>query len=109
MYEEMAKQITAATSVLWEADTACSEIDRLLTTMMQQSRPVYLGLPLDVGQEPCSDEGLKTPLVTKLTPNDENTERQVIEEIINRLNHAKHPIIIIDGCKFVFNIHPVIY
>jgi pyruvate decarboxylase len=99
MYEEMSKQVTVATAVLWEAETATAEIDRVLTTMMRQSRPVYLGVPVDVGQLPCSDEGLKTPIPTTLPPNDENIERQVLDEIITRLNVAKNPIIIVDGRK----------
>jgi pyruvate decarboxylase len=99
MYEEMAKQVTAATTVLWDSATATSEIDRVLNTMFLESRPGYLGLPVDVGQVPCSDEGLKTPIVRSLAPNNENLEKQVVEEIITRLNHASNPIIIVDGCK----------
>jgi hypothetical protein len=37
--------------------------------------------------------------VRSLAPNNENLEKQVVEEIITRLNHASNPIIIVDGCK----------
>ena|ERR1700760_2228627 len=102
MYEEMSKQVTVATAVLWNPSTATSEIDRVLNTMFHQSRPGYLGIPVDVGQLPCSDEGLKTPIVTSLPPNNDNVERQVVEEIVTRLNHASNPIIVVDGCKITF-------
>lgn len=101
MYEEMSKQVTAATAVLWNPSTAVSEIDRVLNTMFHQSRPGYIGIPVDVGQLPCSDEGLKTHIVTSLPPNDDNVERQVVEEIVARLNHASNPVVVVDGCKIM--------
>jgi pyruvate decarboxylase len=49
MYEKTAAQITAATLVLKNQATAAEDIDHLLTTMMIESRPVYVGLSVDIG------------------------------------------------------------
>ena len=50
MYHEMVKHISVDTTILLNPQTAPVEIDRCLTTMMQQSRPVYIGVPVDMSQ-----------------------------------------------------------
>ncbi|KAF5640059.1 pyruvate decarboxylase [Fusarium tjaetaba] len=57
MYENMAKHITAATVVINYAPTAAREIDESLTTMMRESRPVYIGLSVDIAYEMIDAEG----------------------------------------------------
>jgi pyruvate decarboxylase len=43
MYEKLAEHITAATTA-----TVTQEIDWVLAVMLEQSRPVYIGIPTDI-------------------------------------------------------------
>lgn len=97
MYEKMAAQITAATLVLKNQATAAEDIDRILTTMMVESRPVYVGLSVDVGYLEVDNARLKTPLSTELPPNDKSLEADTVTELRGMLEKASHPIIIVDG------------
>jgi len=97
MYHEMAKHISAATVVLGDPNTASSDIDRVLNTMLYESRPVYIGVPVDMSHLECEARGLETPLRTTLPPNDADLERNVVAQIRSRLEGSKHPIIIVDG------------
>jgi len=99
MYEKMAAQITAATLVLKNQATAAEDIDRILTTMMVESRPVYVGLSVDVGYLEVDNARLKIPLSTELPPNDKSLEADAVAELRGMLEKASHPIIIVDGSK----------
>ncbi|RMY79704.1 hypothetical protein D0862_13065, partial [Hortaea werneckii] len=97
MYHEMVKHISVDTAVLTDPATAASDVDRCLNTMLYESRPVYIGVPVDMSHQIISSIGLKTPLVRRLPPNDMNEESNVIQEITSRLRISKYPIIILDG------------
>lgn len=97
MYHEMAKHISADTAVLTDVETAAKEIDRCLNSMLYQSRPVYIGVPVDVSHRLISDVGLATPLNTALPPNDNATEDTVVAEIFQRLSKSSYPVIVVDG------------
>jgi pyruvate decarboxylase len=99
MYGKMAAQITAATLVLKNQATAAEDIDRILTTMMTESRPVYVGLSVDVGYLEVDNARLKTPLSIELPPNDKSLEADVVAELRGMLEKASNPIIIVDGSK----------
>jgi len=97
MYENMAKHITAATTVITNPPTAASEIDRVLNTMIRESRPVYIGLSADIAYELISSTPLESRLVTTLPPNDAELEKMVVANIISKIERASSPIIIVDG------------
>jgi pyruvate decarboxylase len=99
MYQEMAKHITAATTVIDYAPTAASEIDRVLNVMMLESRPVYIGLSTDIAYEMISDAPLASPICTTLPPNSPDLERKVVADIRAELDKAESLIIIVDGGK----------
>lgn len=65
--------------------------------MLYESRPVYIGVPVDMSHRVISSIGLKTLLVRQLPPNDMNEESNVIQEITSRLRVSRYPIIILDG------------
>ena len=79
--KKIAAHITTATTVLKDASTATQEIDRVLAVMLEQSRPVYIGIPTFIAYAPVLNEGLKMPLRTIIPPNDKNTEGNVIDTI----------------------------
>ncbi len=57
----MAGEVTAARAVL-EPRSAAEEIDRVLRTAVETSKPVYLGVPLDVATARVPAATLATPL-----------------------------------------------
>ena len=97
----MAKEITAEAIVLKDQHKACDQIDEVLTKMMVESRPVYIGLSVDVGYLMVSDEQLKTPLKIALPPNDPKIEGQVVEDLRSLIEKASKPAIIIDGSRYI--------
>ena len=97
MYREMVKHISVDTAVLTDTSTTAEEIDRCLNAMLYQSRPVYIGVPVDMSHRLISSQGLDTPLKTELPPNDKTIEEQVVAEIISRLEKSSHPVIFVDG------------
>lgn len=97
MYENMAKHITAATTVIQNPRSAASEIDRVLNTMMRESRPVYIGLSVDIAYELIASAPLRSPITTALPLNDPELEKKVVTEILSRIEKATKPAIIVDG------------
>lgn len=97
MYHDMAKHISADTAILTDIATAGQDIDRCLNSMLYHSRPVYIGVPVDVSHRLISDAGLQTPLKTTLPPNDKATEDAVVAEIMSRLAKSSYPVIVVDG------------
>jgi pyruvate decarboxylase len=94
---EMSKQISIATTVLTDTATAAAEIDRVLTTMMIESRPVYIGVPADLSHHPISGESLNTPLAVTLPADDQSVLQEVVSKICVALEKASRPIVIVDG------------
>jgi pyruvate decarboxylase len=99
MYRRMAAEVTAEAIVLDDGKTATSEIDRVLNLMLEQSRPVYIGVPTDIAYAPVSDEGLKTALTTALPPNDKSLEEKVVSMIRSKIEAATNPVIVVDGSE----------
>lgn len=97
MYHEMVKHISVDTTVLLDPKQAPVEIDRCLTTMMHESRPVYIGVPVDMSHLECDASGLKTPIQTSLPPNDPSAEKEVVTKLRGWMETSKKPIIIVDG------------
>jgi pyruvate decarboxylase len=109
MYEQMSKFISGATTVLNDPATAAAEIDRVLKVMLYESRPVYVGVPVDVAYVPISDEGLSSPLPRSLPPNNGSTTRQALTEIRLLLERASSPVVILDGGKYNPVYFPLIF
>ena len=70
MYHEMVKHISVDTVVLSDPKTAADDIDRVLNTMLRESRPVYIGVPVDMSHLECDAHSLGIPLEISLSPND---------------------------------------
>ena len=97
MFEKMASHISAATTILLDPKTAAAEIDRCLNTMLQESRPVYIGVPVDMSHLECDSAALETPLSVELPANDAELEARVVDDLRVLLEQKKSPIIIVDG------------
>jgi pyruvate decarboxylase len=97
MYHAMVKHISVDTTVLLDPQTAPAEIDRCLTSMMQESRPVYIGVPVDMSHLECDASALRTPLPRALSPNDSQLEKEVVSKLRKMMQQSKNPAIIVDG------------
>jgi indolepyruvate decarboxylase len=60
-FARMSREVTAAQAVL-DPRTAAHEIDRVLQVALDTSKPVYLGVPLDVANAPVLGAPLRIPL-----------------------------------------------
>ncbi|KAJ5613930.1 hypothetical protein N7528_007584 [Penicillium herquei] len=97
MYQKMVQHITVANTVLTDAKSAASEIDRVLNALLYYSRPVYIGIPVDIGPQVICSDLLESPLQVLLPKNESDLEAKAIEEIILLLRSSKQPVILIDG------------
>jgi len=97
MYHAMVKHISVDSTVLLDPQTAPAEIDRCLTSMMQQSRPVYIGVPVDMSHLECDASALRMALPRAMSPNDPMLEREIVGKIRKMMEQSKNPIIIVDG------------
>jgi TPP-dependent 2-oxoacid decarboxylase len=60
-FARMSREVTAAQAVL-DPRTAPQEIDRVLQVALNTSKPVYLGVPVDVANAPVLGQPLQIPL-----------------------------------------------
>jgi indolepyruvate decarboxylase len=90
----MYSQITAASALLDNAETAAAEIDRVLMACLAQQRPVYLALPADVVRMRCPAPGrFQLPPEPK---SDEGTLDEALDEATDMLDGSDRPVVIGD-------------
>lgn len=85
------EQITIASTVLDNPQTAKSEIDRVLSVAVQSSLPVYIELPRDMHLVPIVS---RQPFVNEPERTDTSALQEAIKESVNMINSAKKPVII---------------
>ncbi|ODS33132.1 MAG: putative indole-3-pyruvate decarboxylase [Candidatus Scalindua rubra] len=85
------EQLTVASTVIDNPQTACREIDRVLNTAMRYKRPVYIELPRDMISVPVSPGYLpqRAP-----EPSNINALNEALREAKAIINAAKKPVII---------------
>jgi len=98
MYHEMTKKITVATTVLDSPLNAAAEIDRVLNAMIHYSRPVYIGVPVDVGPQKISSAGIQTPLITTSPPSNVELQSSIVTQIVDAVRKVEKAVVIVDGC-----------
>jgi indolepyruvate decarboxylase len=81
-FVRMFAEVTAAQAVLDAADPAAA-IDRVLQAMLATSKPVYLGVPLDLARAQVPRDRLLAPLVPP--PSDPEAVAAFTEELRHRL------------------------
>jgi indolepyruvate decarboxylase len=87
------EQLTAASTVLDDPQTALQEIDRVLHTALTQKRPVYIELPRDM----VSVEGIAHYKQAQVhEASDPVTLRASVAEATAMLNRARQPVILAD-------------
>src|SRR5213596_3248092 len=87
------EQLTIASTVLSDPQTAFQEIDRVLHAALRYKRPVYIELPRDmVGVAGISDY---TPREFH-EASDRQTLREALAEAVEMINRASKPVILAD-------------
>ncbi len=90
IYEE----VTCATAVLLDPETAAAEIMRVVNTVRENSRPGYIEVPFDIVDMPI---GNIPPAVNRqITASDPDNLQAMLEDAANAINNAKQPVIIAD-------------
>jgi indolepyruvate decarboxylase len=87
------EQLTVASAVLDDPETACREIDRVLAAALTHKRPVYLELPRDMVDELASrpDAGEDGPAERRPAV-DPLALRAAVDEVVERLRAARQPV-----------------
>src|SRR3954465_13078034 len=87
------EQLTVASTVLGDPQTALQEIDRVLHACLRYKRPVYIELPRDMVQVPGITH--HRPLEMHETSNP-GTLRAAVTDAVTFINSAKKPVILAD-------------
>ena len=81
-----------------DAQTAASEIDRVLDEMLCQSPPGYIGIPTNISSyTSISSSSLQIPRKTALPRNDNRVEKRAVAEIRELIEKRSKSVIIVDG------------
>jgi len=86
------EELTVASTVLDNPQTACREIDRVLSQALRFRRPVYIELPRDMTLAPTLLSRASTPLADDTS--DQNVLRSALNEAVMMINEARQPTII---------------
>ncbi len=87
------EQLTIASTVLSDPQTAFQEIDRVLHAALRFKRPVYIELPRDLVSVPGIPHH-KTPEIHERS--DPKSLRAALTEAEEMINHARQPVILAD-------------
>jgi TPP-dependent 2-oxoacid decarboxylase len=87
------EQLTVASTVLSDPQTALAEIDRVLHAALRFKRPVYIELPRDMVSVPGNPAHRTRELHEASNP---DTLRESLKEATAMINAAKQPVILAD-------------
>ncbi len=86
-------QLTIASAMLSDPQTAFQEIDRVLHAALRFKRPVYLELPRDQASQPGIPHHKTLVIHERSNP---KSLRAALAEAADMLNHARQPVILAD-------------
>jgi TPP-dependent 2-oxoacid decarboxylase len=85
------EQLTVASTVLDNPETALEEIDRVLAAALRFKRPVYIEFPRDMVMVPA--KRYHTPVIPK-PKSDPETLKVALSEAVSLINSARQPVIL---------------
>ena len=85
------EQLTVASTVIDDPQTACREIDRVLSAALRYKRPVYIELPRDIISSPVTPYRRRREVKN---PSDPYTLQEALDEASSIINKSKNPVII---------------
>lgn len=94
----MSKEISQKVYILEDSENAPNQIDDAFRTAYLHQRPVYIGIPSNVGELDLDSTLLETPIDLVMPENDQEGEAEVIDRVVALIEEAKSPIILVDAC-----------
>ncbi|ODV84421.1 hypothetical protein CANARDRAFT_8772 [[Candida] arabinofermentans NRRL YB-2248] len=98
VFQHMSKHISWKLAIIEDITSAPRIIDSLIRTGYLMKRPVYLGIPSNFFDETVESSLLHTPIDLALKPNDPDSEDQLVQEILKKIQEASNPILLVDAC-----------
>ncbi|CCH61361.1 hypothetical protein TBLA_0E03070 [Henningerozyma blattae CBS 6284] len=98
VFHRMSTEISETTAMITDLSKAASQIDNCIRVTYTTQRPVYLGIPANMFDFTLPAKLLETPINMKLSPNNQESEDEVVETILRMVKGAKNPVIIADAC-----------
>lgn len=98
VFHRMSNNISQTTAFLSDINSAPGEIDRCIREAWVHQRPVYVGLPANLVDLTVPASLLDTPIDLSLKKNDPDAQEEVIETVLDLVDKAKNPIILVDAC-----------
>jgi TPP-dependent 2-oxoacid decarboxylase len=99
------EQLTVASTVLDNPETALEEIDRVLAAALRFKRPVYIEIPRDMVM--VTAKRYHTKIIPK-PQSDPETIKVALSEAINLINNARQPVILAGEEIHRFNLQNVL-
>lgn len=94
-------EVTCASTILLDPETAADEIIRVVQTVIAQSRPGYIEVPYDVVDMPVR---LPVPRNLPAPESDAENLEAALAEAVEKINRAERPIIVADVELHRFNL-----
>lgn len=98
VFKRMSDNISEKSYILDDVSTCAAKIDDALKTAWQRQRPVYVAIPTNIGELKLSSALLDKPIDLSLPPNDAGSQKEVVDTVLELIEQAKSPIILIDAC-----------
>lgn len=98
VFHRMSNNISQTTAFISDIDSAPKEIDRCIREAYVNQRPVYVGLPANLVDLAVPASLLDTPIDLSLKQNDPDAQAEVIETVLELIDQAQNPVILVDAC-----------
>jgi TPP-dependent 2-oxoacid decarboxylase len=87
------RELTVATTVLDDPETAAAEIDRILALARRFSRPVYIEIPRDMALAEIADAPRRR-LANAVEVSDPEALAAAVKDAVERIQLSRHPVIL---------------
>lgn len=104
VFHKMSQGISEKVTVLNDTHHLTAKIDDIIKVAKTTQRPVYLGLPTNIGEVKVNSKDLETPIDFSLPPNDKEAEDECLSLIVETIEKAENPIILVDACASRHNV-----
>lgn len=98
VFHRMASEVTCYSTVINDKDLCGDEVDDCIAKAWTLQKPVYMGIPVNLVDTSVNSQRLNTALNLNLPSNDEQTENELVKQILQQLYKSKNPVIIADAC-----------
>lgn len=98
VFRHMSAHISQTTGIIHDESAATKEIDRCIREAYINQRPTYLAFPSNMVEVQVSADLLKTPLDLSLPKNDEGSQEEVVDRVLELIASSKNPVILVDAC-----------